>query len=71
MVRYGPILKSFLLKCQAKLGFLSKWGKYPSFPGKTKFTKVNFLINFVRALELEYKNVGLRLALNKNYPVHK
>jgi hypothetical protein len=41
-------------------------GKYPSYPGKTKITKVHFLMNFVRALptqELEQKR-----KIKKNLP---
>jgi hypothetical protein len=47
MITYGPILKKFLLKCQAKLDFVGDTkiipGKYPSYPGKTNITKVNFV----------------------------
>jgi hypothetical protein len=54
MVKYGPILKFFLLKCQAKLEFFKMGdekyllGKYPSYGGKTKITIVNSLMNFIR-----------------------
>jgi hypothetical protein len=45
MVKFGSILKRFLLKCQAELEILLS--KYPSYRGKTKITKINFLRNFV------------------------
>jgi hypothetical protein len=39
MVKYGPILKRFVLKCEAKIFFKMD-------------TKVNFLMNFVRSSQI-------------------
>jgi hypothetical protein len=43
MVKYGPILKSYLLKLQAKLDFLAikkiLLCEYPSYPEKTKISR--------------------------------
>jgi hypothetical protein len=55
MVKYSPILKIIILKCQTKLEFFKMYdiiiqlGKYPSNPGKTKITKVNLLMNLATA----------------------
>jgi hypothetical protein len=61
--------ENFLLNCQTKVELFHNkkilLGKYPSYPGKTKATKYNFLINFVRVL------VCLRLAFEKNLPTEQ
>jgi hypothetical protein len=56
MVKYGPILKKFRLKCQKKFEILQN-EQYKKSTRKIlvtfgeKITKVNFLMNFVRELE--------------------
>jgi hypothetical protein len=41
-------------------------GKYSSYPGKTKITKVSFLMNFVAPPRSRTINVCLKLAFKEN-----